>query len=92
MQPWLSGRQVTDADVQRAIEQSPLDLQPGQFIDLHHQVRLRLAQAFEHLRHETGVDGLQHANGQRAQRLSLEIAQRFTCPLQTIQQRQGVVV
>ncbi|MNX81810.1 hypothetical protein D3C86_1135080 [compost metagenome] len=92
MQTRLAGRQVADADIQRTVEQSPLDFQAGQFIDLHHQMRLRLAHPFEHLRNETGMHGLQYTDGQCAQRLTLEVAERLPCPLQAIEQRQGVVV
>ncbi|MNT62429.1 hypothetical protein D3C72_2001490 [compost metagenome] len=38
------------------------------------------------------MDRLQYANRQGAQRLSLEVTQRFTRPLQAIEQRLRVVV
>ncbi|MNN39931.1 hypothetical protein D3C81_1539880 [compost metagenome] len=92
VQSRLARRQVADADVQGAIEQSSLDFQPGQFIDLHHQMGLSLANPLEHLWHQAGVDGLQYTNGQGAQRMPLEVAQCFPCPLQAIEQGQGMVV
>ncbi|MNR24544.1 hypothetical protein D3C85_1416250 [compost metagenome] len=66
VQAGLTGRQVADADIQRTVEQPSLDFQPRQFIDLHHQMRLRLAHAFEHLWYQAGMDGLQHTDGQGA--------------------------
>ncbi|MNF33693.1 hypothetical protein D3C84_145140 [compost metagenome] len=92
VQSRLARRQVADADVQGAIEQSSLDFQPGQFIDLHHQMGLRLAHPLKHLWHQAGVHGLQYANGQGAQCVPLEIAQCFPCPLQAVEQGQGMVV
>ncbi len=71
--PRLSRRQVADADIRGAVEQPPFDLQPRQFVDLHHQVRLCLAQPFEHLWHQAGLHGLQHADSQGAQRLALKL-------------------
>ena len=55
-------------------------------------MRLCLAHALEHLRHQAGMHGLQHANGNGAQRMALKVTQRFTRTLQTVEQRQRVVV
>ncbi|RYF44434.1 MAG: sigma-54-dependent Fis family transcriptional regulator, partial [Cytophagaceae bacterium] len=46
-------------------------LTPGEFVDLHDQVGLGLAHPFQHLRHQAGVHGLQHTDGQGAHRLAL---------------------
>ncbi|MNN64034.1 hypothetical protein D3C81_1794530 [compost metagenome] len=85
MQAWLARWQVADADVQAAIEQAPFDFQPRQFVDLHDEMRLRPAQAFEQLRHQAGPHGLQHADGQGAQGLALEVAHGLMGPLQAIE-------
>ncbi|MNV60044.1 hypothetical protein D3C71_1524960 [compost metagenome] len=55
-------------------------------------MRLRPAQALQQLRHQAWAHSLQHADGQGAQRLALEVAHGFMGPLQAIEQRQGVVV
>ncbi|MNE67111.1 hypothetical protein D3C80_1627010 [compost metagenome] len=55
-------------------------------------MRLRPAQAFEQLRHQAWPHGLQHADGQGAQGLALEVAHGLMGPLQAIEQRQGMVV
>ncbi|MNT35004.1 hypothetical protein D3C72_1710150 [compost metagenome] len=92
MQAWLAWRQVTDADVQAAIEQAAFDLQARQLVDLHHQMRLGLAHPVEQLWHQARAYGLQDANGQGPQGLALEVAQGFAGALQTVEQGQGMVV
>ncbi|MNQ73438.1 hypothetical protein D3C85_881680 [compost metagenome] len=87
VQPRLAWRQEADADIQVAGEQASLDIQPGQFVDLHHQLRLRLAQALQQHRHQCRVHRLQNADGQAARSLATEAAQGLAGALQTVQQR-----
>ena len=53
---------------------------------------LGLAHALKHLRYQAGVHGLQHADGQGAHGLALEVAQRLDGLLHAINQRQRMVV
>ncbi|MNR33062.1 hypothetical protein D3C85_1507040 [compost metagenome] len=67
MQARLARWQVADADIQAAVEQTPFDLQARQFVDLYHQMRLRLAHSIQQLRDQAWAYGLQNANGQGTQ-------------------------
>ncbi|MCY1441226.1 hypothetical protein D9M71_575320 [compost metagenome] len=87
VQPRLARRQEADADIQVTGEQASLDIQPGQLVDLHHQLGLRLAQAFQQHRHQGRVHRLQNADGQAARSLATEAAQGLAGALQTVQQR-----
>lgn len=92
MQARLARRQEADADIQVAGEQAPLDVDSRQFVDLHPQMRLRGVQAFDHVRHQAGVDRLQYADRQAARGLPAEYAHRLAGPFQSLQQRYRMVV